>query len=196
MVHREACDDRARAGRTGPKGEDFGEHGGEKLRALSCGNLLTASLTPLLSMLLLSFLDWFATSWRGAVHCLVRSVATCLEVRTPVATLHQRGKDIAMRYQARGAGSAKGISVFLLGSDPSCLFPPDFNSVALNLLHVCVIRHVGPHSRTFFTVLKNAPPLRRARIRTGVRSCSAHRDWRCPGTAKRPGVEGRLQLSP
>ena len=63
-----------------------------------------------------------------------------------------------MRYQARGVDSAKGISVFLLGSDPSCLFPPDFNSVALNLLHVCVIRHVGPHSRTFFTVLKNAPP--------------------------------------
>ena len=28
LVHREACDDRARAGRTGPKGEDFGEHGG------------------------------------------------------------------------------------------------------------------------------------------------------------------------
>ena len=27
-VHREACDDRARAGRTGPRGEDFGEHGG------------------------------------------------------------------------------------------------------------------------------------------------------------------------
>ena len=119
---------------------------------------LTASLTPLPSMLLFCFLDWFATSWRGAMHCPVRSVATCLGVRTPVATLHQRGKDLGMRYQARGVDSAKGISVFLLGSDPSCLFPPDFNSVALNLLHVCVIRHVGPHSRTFFTVLKNAPP--------------------------------------
>jgi hypothetical protein len=92
------------------------------------------------------------------MHCPVRSVATCLGVRTPVATLHQRGKDIGTRYQARGVDSAKGISVFLLGSDPSCLFPPDFNSDALNLLHVCVIRHVGPHSRTFFTVLKNAPP--------------------------------------
>ena len=84
------------------------------------------------------------------MHCPVRSVATCLGVRTPVATLHQRGKDIGTRYQARGVDSAKGISVFLLGSDPSCLFPPDFNSVALNLLHVCVIRHVGPHSRTLF----------------------------------------------
>ena len=92
------------------------------------------------------------------MHCPVRSVATCLGVRTPVATLHQRGKDIGTRYQARGVDSAKGISVFLLGSDPSCLFPPDFKSVALNLLHVCVIRHVGPHSRTLFTVLKNAPP--------------------------------------
>ena len=28
MIHGEACDDRARAGRTGPKGEDFGDHGG------------------------------------------------------------------------------------------------------------------------------------------------------------------------
>ena len=92
------------------------------------------------------------------MHCPVRSVATCLGVRTPVATLHQRGKDLGMRYQARGVDSAKGISVFLLGSDPSCLFPPDFNSVALNLLHVCVIRHVGPHSRTLFTVLKTLPP--------------------------------------
>ena len=71
------------------------------------------------------FLDWFATSWRGAMHCPVRSVATCLEVRTPMATLHQRGKDLGMRYHARGAGSAKGISVFLLGSDPGYLFPPD-----------------------------------------------------------------------
>ena len=149
-----------------------------------------------LSMLLLCFLDWFATSWRGAMHCPVRSVATCLGVRTPVATLHQRGKDLGMRYQARGVDSAKGIPVFLLGSDPSFLFPPDSNSVALNLLHVCVIRHVGPHSRTLSTVLKNAPPLRRARIRTGVRCCSAHRDWHNPGTAKRLGVEGRLHLSP
>ena len=92
------------------------------------------------------------------MHCPVRSAATCLGVRTPVATLHQRGKDLGMRYQARGVDSAKGISVFLPGSDPSCLFPPDFNSVALNLLHVCVIRHVGPHSRTLFTILKTLPP--------------------------------------
>ena len=93
------------------------------------------------------------------MHCPVRSAATYLGVRTPVATLHQRGKDLGMRYQARGAGSAKGISVFLLGSDPSCLFPPDFNSVALNLLHVCVIRHVGPHSRTLFhRTQKRSPP--------------------------------------
>ena len=28
LVHRDACDDRARAGRTGPGGEDFGGHGG------------------------------------------------------------------------------------------------------------------------------------------------------------------------
>ena len=83
---------------------------------------------PALSMLrssLIAFPGLFVTFWRGAMHCPVRSVATCLEVRTPVATLHQRGKDIAMRYQARGAGSAKGISVFLLGSDPGYLFPPD-----------------------------------------------------------------------
>ena len=120
--------------------------------------LRTASLTPTLSMLLFCFLHCFATSWRGAMHCPVRSAATCLGVRTPVATLHQRGKDLGMRYQARGVDSAKGISVFLPGSDPSCLFPPDFNSVALNLLHVCVIRHVGPHSRTLFTILKTLPP--------------------------------------
>ena len=126
------------------------------------------------------------------MHCPVRSAATCLGVRTPVATLHQRGKDLGMRYQARGADSAKGISVFLLGSDPSCLFPPDFNSVALNLLHVCVIRHVGPHSRILFYRTQKRSPLRRARIRTGVRCCSAHKDWRSPGMAKRPGVEGRL----
>ena len=168
----------------------------EFIRAFCCGMLLTASLTSLPSMLLFCFLDCFATSWRGAMHCPVRSAATYLGVRTPVATLHQRGKDLGMRYQARGVDSAKGISVFLLGSDPSCLFPPDFNSVALNLLHVCVIRHVGPHSRTLFHRTQKRSPLRRARIRTGVRCCSAHRDWRCPGIAKRPGVEGRLQLSP
>ena len=34
-------------------------------------------------------------------------------------------KDIGTRYQARGAGSARGISVFLLGRDPSYLFRPD-----------------------------------------------------------------------
>ena len=67
------------------------------------------------------------------MHCPVRSAATYLGVRTPVATLHQRGKDIAMRYQARGAGSAKGISVFLLGRDPSYLFPPD-SSLCCSLL--------------------------------------------------------------
>ena len=88
------------------------------------------------------------------MHCPVRSVATCLGVRTPVATLHQRGKDIGTRYQARGVDSAKGIPAFLLGSDPGYLFPPDS---ALNLLRFCVIRHVGPHSRTLYTVLKNAP---------------------------------------
>ena len=147
-------------------------------------------------MLLLSFLDWFATSWRGAVHCPVRSVATCLEVRTPVATLHQRGKDIAMRYQARGAGSAKGISVFLLGRDPSYLFPPD-SSLCCSLLSA-LLRN--PTRRTILADsvyrTQKRSPLRRARIRTGVRCCSAHRDWRCPGIAKRPGVEGRLHLSP
>ena len=67
------------------------------------------------------------------MHCPVRSAATCLRVRTPVATLHQRGKDIGTRYQARGAGSAKGISVFLLGRDPSYLFPPD-SSLCCSLL--------------------------------------------------------------
>ena len=28
LLHRQACDDRSRTGRTGPKREDFGEHGG------------------------------------------------------------------------------------------------------------------------------------------------------------------------
>ena len=163
---------------------------------LSCNTLLTASLGASLLMLFLCFSLLSVTSWRGAMHCPVRSVATCLGVRTPVATLHQRGKDLGMRYQARGVDSAKGISVFLLGSDPSCLFPPDFNSAALNLMPVCVIRHVGPHSRTLFYRTQKRSPLRRARIRTGVRCCSAHRDCRGPGMAKRPGVEGRLHLSP
>ncbi len=67
------------------------------------------------------------------MHCPVRSVATCLGVRTPVATLHQRGKDVGTRYQARGVDSAKGISVFLLGRDPSYLFPPD-SSLCCSLL--------------------------------------------------------------
>ena len=166
------------------------------LRALCRGMLLTASLTPLPSMLLFCFLDCFATSWRGAGHCPVRSAATCLGVRTPVATLHQRGKDIAMRYQARGAGSAKGISVFLLGRDPSYLFPPYFQ-LGRSQLAACLR---NPTRRTtladFLYRTQKRSPLRRARIHTGVRCCSAHRDWRCPGTAKRPGVEGRLQLSP
>ena len=32
------------------------------------------------------------------------------------------------------------------------------HSVALFYLRFCVIRHVGPYSRTLYTVLKNAPP--------------------------------------
>ena len=56
----------------------------------------------------------FVTSWWGAMHRPVRSVANYLEVRTPVATLHLRGKDIGMRYQARGVDSTEGILVFLL----------------------------------------------------------------------------------
>ena len=41
LVHGEACDDRARAGRTGPKGEDFGEHGGSRI-GVSFGTVLEA----------------------------------------------------------------------------------------------------------------------------------------------------------
>ena len=124
------------------------------------------------------------------------SPAACLGVRTPVATLHQRGKDIGTRYQARGAGSAKGISVFLLGRDPSYLFPPD-SSLCCSLLSA-LLRN--PTRRTILADsvyrTQKRSPLRRARIRTGVRCCSAHRDWHCPGMAERPGVEGRLHLSP
>ena len=93
------------------------------------------------------------------MHCPVRSVATCLGVRTPVATLHQRGKDIAMRYQARGAGSAKGISVFLLGRDPSYPFPPD-SSLCCSLLSA-LLRN--PTRRTtladsLYRTQKRSPP--------------------------------------
>ena len=92
------------------------------------------------------------------MHCPVRSAATCLRVRTPVATLHQRGKDIGTRYQARGAGSAKGISVFLLGRDPSYLFPPD-SSLCCSLLSA-LLRN--PTRRTTLTDsfyrTQNAPP--------------------------------------
>ena len=123
------------------------------------------------------------------MHCPVRSAATCLGVRTPVATLHQRGKDLGMRYQARGVDSAKGISVFLLGSDPSCLFPPDFNSVALNLLHVCVIRHVGPHSRTlFYRTQKRSPPSACSDSHRGARllcSQGLALSWHCKAARSR-----------
>ena len=93
------------------------------------------------------------------MHCPVRSAATCLRVRTPVATLHQRGKDIGTRYQARGAGSAKGISVFLLGRDPSYLFPPD-SSLCCSLLSA-LLRN--PTRRTtladsLYRTQKRSPP--------------------------------------
>ena len=74
---------------------------------------------------------------------------------------------------------------------PALPLPARLHSTFLELLRFCVIRHVGPHSRSLYRTQKRSP-LRRARIRTGVHGCSAHRDWRCPGIAKRPGVEGRL----
>ena len=119
--------------------------------------LLTASLTPLPSMLLSVF--WTGLHVLVGCYALPRAIR-CHLSRGPNPSGNPASKRERHRNEIPGTGRRLRQRYLCLSARarPGLPLPARLHSVALFCLRFRVIRHVGPHSRTLFTVLKTLPP--------------------------------------